>query len=171
MLTHRNIYANSMQGMYAFGLQGKLLKGAVTVLLGLPFFHTYGHSVMHNMTLFGLQPDTGPRSPGHGRHDQDDQGALSPHAVRRADPVHETLRGAGRVRACSGVSGSAALPTNVQDKFESKAGGGILEGYGLSEMSPTTHLNTSFLARLFGGRTVMRINTMHHELPGQSCRY
>ena len=165
MLTHRNIYANSMQGMYAFGLQAVLLKGAITVLMGLPFFHTYGHSVMHNMTLLGfnqiLVPD--PR---------DTEGMIQ--MIKEHCPLmqfgvptqfmklSEELDG----YAMLGVSGSAALPTNVQDKFESKAGGGIMEGYGLSEMSPTTHLNTSFLVRLFGGRTTMKINTIILSIPG-----
>ena len=41
-----------------------------------------------------------------------------------------------------------------------------MEGYGLSEMSPCTHLNTSFLLRLLGGRTVVRANNMLLEIPG-----
>ncbi len=165
MLTHRNIYANSMQGMYAFGLQAILLKGAITVLMGLPFFHTYGHSVMHNMTLLGfnqiLVPD--PRDTAGMIQMIKEHCPLMQFGVpTQFMKLSEELDG----YAMLGVSGSAALPTNVQDKFESKAGGGILEGYGLSEMSPTTHLNTSFLVRLFGGRTSMKINTIALSIPG-----
>jgi len=165
MLTHRNIYANSMQGLYAFGLQGKLLKGAVTVLLGLPFFHTYGHSVMHNITYLGfsqiLIPD--PRdTDGMIKMIKEHCPLMQFGVPTQFMKLSEELEG----YAMLGVSGSAALPTNVQDKFESKAGGGILEGYGLSEMSPTTHLNTSFLIRLFGGRVSMRINTILMSFPG-----
>ena len=61
MLTHRNIYANALQNMYSLGKAGALLKGAATALLGLPFFHSYGHVILHTMTLFGhnqiLVPD------------------------------------------------------------------------------------------------------------------
>ncbi|HNW28075.1 MAG TPA: AMP-binding protein [Spirochaetota bacterium] len=165
MLTHRNIYANSMQGMYAFGLQAILLKGAITVLMGLPFFHTYGHSVMHNMTLLGfnqiLVPD--PRdTDGMIRMIKEHCPLMQFGVPTQFMKLSEELDG----YAMLGVSGSAALPTNVQDKFESKAGGGIMEGYGLSEMSPTTHLNTSFLVRLFGGRTAMKINTLIMSIPG-----
>jgi long-chain acyl-CoA synthetase len=165
MLTHRNIFANSMQGLYAFGLQGKLLKGAVTVLLGLPFFHTYGHSVMHNITYLGfsqiLIPD--PRdTDGMIKMIKEHCPLMQFGVPTQFMKLSEELDG----YAMLGVSGSAALPTNVQDKFESKAGGGILEGYGLSEMSPTTHLNTSFLVRLFGGRLSMRINTVMMSFPG-----
>lgn len=164
MLTHRNIYANSMQGLYAFGLQGKLLQGAVTVLLGLPFFHTYGHSVMHNITYLGfnqiLVPD--PRdTAGMIQMIKEHYPLMQFGVPTQFMKLAEELDG----YAMLGVSGSAALPTNVQDKFESKAGGGILEGYGLSEMSPTTHLNTSFLIRLFGGRLSMRINTVIMSFP------
>ena len=41
-----------------------------------------------------------------------------------------------------------------------------MEGYGLSEMSPVTHLNTSFLLRILGGRTVVSLNTKLLQIPG-----
>uniref|UniRef100_A0A7C3WQ76 Long-chain fatty acid--CoA ligase n=1 Tax=Desulfobacca acetoxidans TaxID=60893 RepID=A0A7C3WQ76_9BACT len=39
------------------------------------------------------------------------------------------------------VSGSAPLPMEVREKFESLSGCRILEGYGLTEASPVTHFN------------------------------
>ncbi len=39
------------------------------------------------------------------------------------------------------VSGSAPLPLEVREKFESLSGCRILEGYGLTEASPVTHFN------------------------------
>jgi long-chain acyl-CoA synthetase len=39
------------------------------------------------------------------------------------------------------VSGSASLPQEVRDRFESLSNCRILEGYGLTEASPVTHLN------------------------------
>src|SRR5690606_28755462 len=39
------------------------------------------------------------------------------------------------------ISGSAALPLEVQDHFEKLTGGRLIEGYGLSEASPVTHAN------------------------------
>lgn len=39
------------------------------------------------------------------------------------------------------VSGSAALPQEVRDRFEGLSGCRILEGYGLTEASPVTHFN------------------------------
>ncbi|MCJ7726418.1 MAG: AMP-binding protein, partial [Acidimicrobiia bacterium] len=45
------------------------------------------------------------------------------------------------------VSGAAGLPPEVQRKFEELTGGKVVEGYGLSEASPVTHVNP-----LDGGR-------------------
>ncbi|MBW1917111.1 MAG: long-chain fatty acid--CoA ligase [Deltaproteobacteria bacterium] len=39
------------------------------------------------------------------------------------------------------ISGSAPLPREVQERFESLTRGHILEGYGLTEAAPVTHLN------------------------------
>jgi long-chain acyl-CoA synthetase len=43
------------------------------------------------------------------------------------------------IKAC--ISGSAALPVEIQEKFEKVTGGKLVEGYGLSETSPVTHAN------------------------------
>jgi len=45
----------------------------------------------------------------------------------------------GSIRLC--VSGGAALPKEVQKNFEELTGGKLVEGYGLSETSPVTHVN------------------------------
>jgi long-chain acyl-CoA synthetase len=39
------------------------------------------------------------------------------------------------------VSGSAPLPVEIMNRFEALTGGVILEGYGLTESSPVTHVN------------------------------
>jgi long-chain acyl-CoA synthetase len=39
------------------------------------------------------------------------------------------------------ISGSAPLPLEVRDRFEALSGCRILEGYGLTEASPVTHIN------------------------------
>ncbi len=40
-----------------------------------------------------------------------------------------------------GISGGSALHTSVMDNFERKTGALLVEGYGLSEASPVTHVN------------------------------
>ena len=165
MLTHRNIYANAMQNMHSFGKPGALLKGAATALLGLPFFHSYGHVILHTMTLLGhnmiLVPD--PRdTAGMVATIKEHLPVLQIGVPTQFMKLSEELEKYGML----GVSGSAPLPQKTQEQFESKAGGGIMEGYGLSEMSPCTHLNTTFLVRVMGGRTAMRMNSMFLGLPG-----
>jgi long-chain acyl-CoA synthetase len=43
------------------------------------------------------------------------------------------------IRLC--ISGASALPVEVQRKFEALTGGRLVEGYGLTETSPVTHVN------------------------------
>jgi len=50
-----------------------------------------------------------------------------------------SARDVGSIRLC--VSGGSALPGEVQKKFENLTGGKLVEGYGLSEASPVTHVN------------------------------
>jgi long-chain acyl-CoA synthetase len=48
------------------------------------------------------------------------------------------------------VSGSAPLPLQVQEQFEELTGGKLVEGYGLSEASPVTHINPLGTTRKIG---------------------
>jgi long-chain acyl-CoA synthetase len=45
----------------------------------------------------------------------------------------------GSIRLC--VSGGSGLPEEVQKRFEALTGAALVEGYGLSEASPVTHVN------------------------------
>lgn len=159
MLTHRNIVANVLQNIAVFGPVTKVLKGNINVIMGLPFFHSYGHCIMHTM-IGGMAanmlivPD--PR---------DVKAMLD--IMRKYNPVlqfgvptqfmkmlEEDLRAARVI----GISGSAALPPTVQEKFEESSGGGyVSEGYGLSELSPVTHFNVSTNVRVMGGRRGVKI--------------
>ncbi len=166
MLTHRNIYANCLQSSWAQGAASRILKGAISVLVGLPMFHSYGHMIMHVMTMLGfdqiLIPD--PRD----TENMVDMIKTYRPMMQMGVPTQflklaqEELAGIGML----GISGSAPLPPSTQEAFEKKSAGAIMEGYGLSEMSPNTHLNTSFLLRLAGGRVPQKINSTLLGLPG-----
>jgi len=168
MLTHRNIYANTIQNFYAVGPSAKIMKGAIAVLLGLPFFHSYGHSIMHTMTMLGADQILIPEP-------RDTKSMVR--MILKYRPVLQfgvpaqfmSLAAEG-VEGLNilGVSGSAPLPEATQKNFEQKGQGGIMEGYGLSEMSPTTHLNITLLRRLFGGEKGLRVLVFLLGLPGVS---
>ncbi len=166
MLTHQNIYANALQGAYAFGRITLLWKGAVSVLLGVPFFHSYGHSIMHTITYMGcnqiLIPDA-----------RDTKSMVEMiktyHPILQFGVPTQFMNMAkdklGNIGILA-ISGSAPLPPEIQKQFEEKSSGGIMEGYGLSEMSPVTHFNTSLLLRITGGRTGTKMTNKLLQFPG-----
>ncbi|PKN51774.1 MAG: AMP-dependent synthetase [Deltaproteobacteria bacterium HGW-Deltaproteobacteria-13] len=167
MLTHRNVYANAIQNANSFGAAHLLVRGVLTVLMGLPFFHSYGHSTMHCMTMEGFNQILIP--------DARDTASM----VRMIKEYHPFLQVGVPTQFLKlsqqelkdvnilGISGSAPLSRTVQEEFEKKGGGGgIMEGYGLSEMSPTTHLNTSFMLRILRGRGPVKIINTLIQWPG-----
>jgi long-chain acyl-CoA synthetase len=58
---------------------------------------------------------------------------------------HAEEYGINSIKTCN--SGSAPMPLELLRSFENKTGSKILEGYGLSEASPTTHCNPPFSER------------------------
>jgi long-chain acyl-CoA synthetase len=58
-------------------------------------------------------------------------------AINQAPDVH--AYGLSSVKGC--MSGAAPLPVEVQEAFEKITRGRLVEGYGLTEASPATHLN------------------------------
>ncbi len=166
MCTHKNIYANALQNLAAFGAAARLVEGAIAVLLGLPFFHSYGHIVMHTMTILGADQllvvdprDTAKMIEMVHAYCPVMQFGVPSQFMKLAQ---EALQG----RSILGLSGSAPLPPAVQEAYEKKSGGGIMEGYGLSEMGPVTHLNLSFLIRIAGGRAPLKVLNAALGAPG-----
>ncbi|MEW5737267.1 MAG: AMP-binding protein [Thermodesulfobacteriota bacterium] len=166
MLSHSCIHSNAIQNDAFMGAAGKIISGAVSILLGVPFFHSYGHIVMHTVTLMGANQLLVPDS-----RDTDAMAAMIKEhrpAIQIGVPTQfmklagDKLKGSGIL----GMSGSAPLPPNTQKEFEKASGGGIMEGYGLSEMGPVTHLNTSFLLRILGGRGPARFSNILLKIPG-----
>ena len=141
MLTHYNLVSNAVYGVVLFPVTEKDVSLSV-----LPLFHIYGMTVTMNMpiavgatvvllpsfhvdevmktiqktkvTLFSGAP------------------AMYIAINSKPDAGKFNLRS---VRAC--MSGGSALPPAVRKKFMSLTGGNLVEGYGLSETSPVTHVN------------------------------
>ncbi len=151
MLTHYNMTCNVLQlwGVIKTSDLGFLIEGCGSMLLALPFFHQYGHWAMHSSIFMGtnmlLVPD--PR-------DADMMSEL----MRKYRPIFniavptQFMKLLNKVQQNIGVmsaSGSAALPTELADSYEKKAGAPLDEGYGLTECSPVTHINLTGLTSMF----------------------
>ncbi|MCG3089329.1 long-chain-fatty-acid--CoA ligase [Sporosarcina sp. MB25] len=143
MLTHANLISNTQmcrEWLY------QCEDGKETVMGILPFFHVYGMT-----TVLILSVMLGNKMVLLPKFDFDT-------ALKTIDKQKPTLfPGAptiyigllnhpklasfdlSSIKAC--ISGSAALPVEVQDKFERLTGGKLVEGYGLTETSPVAIAN------------------------------
>ncbi len=143
MLTHRNLVANVLQ---ADAWNTTRRPGEEVFLAAVPLFHIYGLTVAFLLAIyeggtivFQLRPEPGEMLRLIGRYRPTQLPgvpALYAGLVRRPELPRYDLRS---IRFC--VSGSAPLPPEVQQAFEARTGGSLLEGYGLTEASPVTHVN------------------------------
>ncbi|MFK8792938.1 AMP-binding protein [Planococcus plakortidis] len=143
MLTHRNLISNAtMCDAWLY----KSKRGEETIMGIIPLFHVYGLttvlilSVMQGNKMV-LLPKFDPEQALKTINKQ--KPTLFPGAptlyiglLNHPDIQKYDL---SSIEAC--LSGSAPLPTEVQEKFERITGGKLVEGYGLTETSPVTHSN------------------------------
>jgi long-chain acyl-CoA synthetase len=149
MLTHYNLYSNMLQtALWADHLTEK---GNERYLMVIPYFHIYGQTVgllvgAWNGAMQIMIP----------KFDID----LLLGAIKQYRPTffpsvptlyismlnHPQALASGLDRVRRYNSGSAPLPVDVLEKFESLSGTMLYEGYGLTEASPVTH-STPTLAR------------------------
>lgn len=148
-LSHRNIYANALQGVASQSQMAELMRGQEAAIMALPMYHSYGYSVMHSLIELGLDmllvPDA--RDTEMMVEMINTFGALIMLGVptQFMELVDEELG-----QDIIGISGSAPLANKTQSEFEEKSKG-ISQGYGLSEMSPITHFNARGLLDMMTG--------------------
>lgn len=143
MLTHYNLVVNTIQSK-AWMYEAK--KGKEKTVSAVPFFHVYGMTVAMNLSiLMGGSLLILPRFiPKEVLQLIDkEKGTTFPGAptmyiglINHPDILKYDL---SSVHTC--ISGSAALPMEVQNRFEELSKGRLIEGYGLSEAAPVTHAN------------------------------
>ncbi|MER8046004.1 long-chain fatty acid--CoA ligase [Streptomyces sp. NPDC094032] len=142
LLTHLNLVMNAT--VCAGDLLG--LTPDDTVLGCLPLFHSYGQSCAMNATLrAGAALVLLPRFSGPAALDTMVRERVTVfmgvptmyHALTEAIAHDDRRPAALRV----GVSGGAALPVALLERFEAAFGTEILEGYGLTETSPAATFN------------------------------
>jgi long-chain acyl-CoA synthetase len=152
MLTHHNLVSNAVQVAAWFT---DVRDGEDAIMSVLPFFHSYGLGAVMNFGLgkamkLILLP----------RFDLDmvlkaiakEKATLFPGVPRIYIAINEApdvkKYDLSSIRSC--FSGAAPLPVAVAEKFESITGGRLVEGYGLTETSPVTHINPAYGKRKFG---------------------
>ncbi|MGM0854095.1 MAG: long-chain-fatty-acid--CoA ligase [Bacillota bacterium] len=150
MLTHKNILSNVIQSQLFF--KDSIETGKERSLSVIPFFHVFGMNSCMNFAVYSAnemillprfeltevlttikneQPTLFP-------------GVPTMYVAITNHPQAEEF-GIDSIKICN--SGSAPMPVELLNQFEKKTGAKILEGYGLSEASPTTHCNPAFAER------------------------
>ncbi|WP_077603211.1 long-chain-fatty-acid--CoA ligase [Oceanobacillus sojae] len=154
MLTHYNLSSNVQ--MCETWLSGSVKKDSQDSVVGiLPFFHVYGMTAVMNYAIKKAakiilipkfdagdllkvidkqKPNLFPGAP------TIYIGLLNHPDIKKYD--------LSSIEAC--ISGSAPLPIEIQERFESITGGKLVEGYGLTESSPVTHANFVYAERING---------------------
>jgi long-chain acyl-CoA synthetase len=153
MLTHANLTANLQQtGAWFTGLR----RGHEVMLTALPLFHSFGMTAAMNFPMswasaMVLIPDP--------RDVKAIISAVTRHRVTMLPAVpaifNAILNHPGierlnlrSVQRC--FSGSASLAADVLRRFEAITGSRIVEGFGMSEASPVTHMNPLYGVRKTG---------------------
>lgn len=155
MLTHRNLVANVKQCQ---AWDTEMRAGQEVTMGALPFFHSYGMTTCMNHTLASgnkLVCVPNPRDLKDVLKNVEKHGVTLFPAVPTLYTAINNYPEIGRynissIRAC--MSGGAGLPVEVQKRFQELTGAQLVEGYGLTETSPVTHINP-----LQGSRKVGRI--------------
>ncbi len=150
MLTHMNIYANAAQAYANFpDPDMNVNDGHEKMLAVLPFFHVFAMTVCLNMAVLGkMEIITIPR------FDLVDTLKLidkaKPQYLPAVPAIYTAINNYAKLanfnlkslKFC--ISGGAALPVKVKEKFEELTGCTVVEGYGLSETSPVATVNPPF---------------------------
>jgi long-chain acyl-CoA synthetase len=143
MLTHANL---SKQVQQAEAWFPKFKPGEEIMLGALPFFHVFGMSVVMNFSIhMGWADVLVPRP----------QPVPLLEAIRKFRPTfaplvptmyigmlnHPDLKKTDMSCLKGAFSGSAPLPVEVIHEFERLTGAVIVEGFGMTETTPVTHVN------------------------------
>ncbi len=176
-LTHRNISAN-VQQLAAWLPSAE--EGNEVILGALPFFHSYGMSVVMNFAIrfaaaIVLMPN--PRDiPQLIKNVEKFKVTLAPMVPAHIQAICQfpgiEQRDLSSIRICN--SGSAPLSVDVFRRFEKLTGSKICEGFGMTESSPVTHSNPAMKNREIGSvgiplpltdSKIVDIETGTRELP------
>jgi long-chain acyl-CoA synthetase len=147
MLTHYNLVSNCVQ-MYEW-TKSVAQRGKMTALTTLPLFHIYGmqvcmNSFIYSGTTIALHAD--PRDQkGLFEVIKATHPAMFPGVptmymrLLERDDLEDYAKDLRSIKICN--TGAAPMPPEVLKEFEERTGAVIIEGYGMTEASPATHVN------------------------------
>ncbi|MHA2248006.1 MAG: AMP-binding protein, partial [Candidatus Hodarchaeales archaeon] len=149
MLTHYNLISNLIQVTNIF--YPPTVRGEECLIVALPLFHIFALNMMMNISVMDASKMILICDPLAGRPMLQD--LLE--TIYKYQPTffhavpslyvgllfHKDIKDYDltSIRAC--ISGAAPLPEQVMYNFEELTGANVVEGYGLTETSPTTHVN------------------------------
>jgi long-chain acyl-CoA synthetase len=144
MLTHRNLNVNATQIGSWFTTADQ---GVEKFMCAIPFFHVYGLVValVYGISIGAeLQIIPNPRPIDNVMNImQKERSTVYPGVpamyigiVNHPKVDTYDLRS---IKAC--LSGSAAMPVEIQTRFNDLTGGRLIEGFGMTELSPVSHAN------------------------------
>ena len=164
MLTHHNMVSNAIQTGAWFT---DVRDGEEAIMAVLPFFHSYGlgaimtvaiHRAMKLICLPRFELESVLKAI------DKEKATLFPGVPRIYIAINESPEtksyDLSSIRAC--FSGAAPLPVAVAEKFRDITGGRLVEGYGLTETSPVTHINPIYGKAKFG--------TIGLPIPDTDCK-
>jgi long-chain acyl-CoA synthetase len=164
MLTHANL-SKQVQQLEAWFPQFE--KGMQTVLGALPYFHVFGLSTAMNFAVHTgasqvlvPRPQPEPLLEAIGKF-KPSFAALVP-TMYIGMLNHPDLKKTDMSCIRGAFSGSAPLPVEVIHEFERITGAVIVEGFGLTETTPVTHINP------FGG--VRKVGSIGVPISDTECR-
>jgi len=143
MLTHDNLSANVQQCMavlYDIGDEPEVFLGL------LPFFHVYGLTVCVNFAT-ALAATVAPYPQFVPQEVLKAIDKVKPTIFPSAPAVFNTLLQQKNIASFDltsirySVTGSAPMPVELSKQFKEMTGAEIIEGFGLTEAAPITHLN------------------------------
>jgi len=152
MLTHYNLVVNTLQTRaWCYRVED----AREVVMCVLPFFHVYGMTAGMNLGLYlGSTLILAPRFEVEevvklvGKYRVTTFPGVPTIYVAINQYAAEHGVDLSSVEVC--ISGGASLPVEVAQEFERITKGKVVEGYGLSEASPVTHVNPIWGERKFG---------------------
>ncbi|WP_022669179.1 long-chain-fatty-acid--CoA ligase [Desulfospira joergensenii] len=164
MLTHKNI-SHQIQQVQAWFPSFK--QGDEVMLGALPFFHVFGMSTSMNFAvsmawsnILVPKPQPEPLLEAVSKFKVTFAPLVPTMYIGMLDHPNIEHTDLTSVKGC--FSGSAPLPLEVINNFQEKTGAVIVEGYGLTETTPVTHINP------FKG--TRKVGSIGLPIPETECR-